>query len=89
MELGIISKEFLREYCMLLVNSMYGNVDSALLWLRLLAKYLVNKCNLNRRKFDLCIIFWKYEKLKLELMMSVHMDDVFVAIKPETLKIKI
>ena len=31
---------------------MYGNVGAALLWLRLLDKYLVNKCNLKRRKAD-------------------------------------
>ena len=41
-DLGIITKEFLEEYCILLGNYMYGNVDSALLWLILLAKYLNN-----------------------------------------------
>ena len=40
--LRIISEEFLIEYCILLGNSMYGNVYAALLWLRLLAGYLVN-----------------------------------------------
>ena len=43
MNLGIISEEFLREYCILLGKSMYGNVDADLLWLRLLDKYLVKK----------------------------------------------
>ena len=41
-DLGIISEDFLRQYCILLGNSMYGNFDAALLWLRLLDKYLVN-----------------------------------------------
>ena len=40
--LGIITKEFLEEYCILLGNLMYGNVDAAILWIRLLANYLVN-----------------------------------------------
>ena len=40
-DLGIITMEFLEEYCILLEKSMYGNVDAALLWLRLLAEYLV------------------------------------------------
>ena len=46
LDLGIITKEFLVEYCILLEKSMYGNVHSALLWMRLLAKYLVNECNI-------------------------------------------
>ena len=45
-------------------------------------KYLVNECNLKRSKADSCILFRKYEKGKLEIVMSVHMDDVFMAGKP-------
>ena len=56
-DLGIISKEFLGEYCILLGKSMYGNFDAVLLRLRLLADYLVNKCNLKRSKADSCIFF--------------------------------
>ena len=51
-DLGIINEEFLREYCILLGQLIYGNVDAELLWLRLFAKYLVNKCNLKRSKSD-------------------------------------
>ena len=51
-DLVIIRVEFPREYCILQGKSMYGNVDAALLWLRLLAKYLVNECNLKRTKAD-------------------------------------
>ena len=54
-DLGIITKYFLEEYCILLGNLKYGNVDAALLWLRLVAKYLVKECNLKRSKADLCI----------------------------------
>ena len=63
-DLGIIIKYFLEEYCILLGKSMYGNVDAALLWLRLLAKYLVNECNLKRSKADSWIFFRKYEEGK-------------------------
>ena len=66
---------------------MYGNVDAELLWIRLLGKYLVNECNLKRSKADSCIFFRKYEKGKLELVISVHVDDVFMAGKPEALKV--
>ena len=44
-DLGTNMKGFLEEYYILLRKSMYGNVDADLLWLRLLAKYLINKCN--------------------------------------------
>ena len=64
-DLGIISKEFLKEYCILLGNLMYGNVDAEILWLRLLAKYLVKKCNLKRSKEDSYIFFRIYEKMKV------------------------
>ena len=61
-DLGIISEEFLREYCILLGKSMYGNVDAELLCIRLLAKYLVNKCKLKSSKADLCIFFRKMRR---------------------------
>ena len=41
--LGITTKEFLEDYFILLVKLMCGNIYVALLYLRLLAKYLVNK----------------------------------------------
>ena len=36
-DLGIIAKEFMEEYCILLEKSMNGNFDAALLWINLLA----------------------------------------------------
>ena len=66
---------------------MYRNGDAALIWIRLLYKYLVNECSLNRSKAYSCIFFWKDEKGKLELVMSVHVDDIFMADKLETLKV--
>ena len=57
-ELGIMTKEFLEEYCILLGKSMYGNVDADLLWLILLAKYLIDKCNPKISKTD-SFIFYK------------------------------
>ena len=84
--LGIITKEFLEEYCILLVMSMYGNVDAVLLWLRLLAEYLVNEFNVKMSKAESFIFFRKDEKFKLDIVMSVHVDDVFMAGKSETLE---
>ena len=65
---------------------MYGNVDADLLWLRLLARYLINECNLKRRNDDSCIFYKKNDKEKSELVMSVHVDDEFIYGKLDTLK---
>ena len=85
-DLGIKTKEFLEEYCIFLVKSMYGNFDAEILWIRILAKYLVNKFNLKSIKSDSYIFVMKYEKGKLELVMSVHVEALFMDGKPETLK---
>ena len=81
-----MTNKFLEEYCIFIVKSMYKNIDAALLRIRLMAKYLVNKCNLKRSTADSCILFGKYEEGKLELVMSVHVDNVFMAGKPKTIK---
>ena len=65
---------------------MYGNVKASLLWLILLAKNLFNKFNLKKSNTDSYIFYNKYDDGKLELVMSVHVDDVFMAGKPEKLE---
>ena len=84
-DLGIITREFLEKYCISLGKSVHENVETALLWLRLLSKYLVNKCNLERIKADSCIFFMKNNREKSEPVMSVHVDSVFMAGKTEAL----
>ena len=66
---------------------MYVNIDAALLWIIMLAEYLVNSCNLTRSKGESYFLFRKYQKGKLEIVMSVHGDDVFMDSKPEKLKV--
>ena len=67
MDLGIITKKFLEEYFILIVNSMYGNVNADILWLILIAKCVINKCNLKRSRADSCIFYKKDDNGKLEL----------------------
>ena len=50
--LVIIGKDFMEKYFILLGNSMYGNVDSDLLSLILLAIYLINECNMTIIRAD-------------------------------------
>ena len=65
---------------------MYGNLDAALLWLKMIAKYLINECKLKIIKSNSFIFYHKYDDGELELMMSVHVDDVFVSGKWDTLE---
>ena len=64
---------------------MYGNMDAALLCLRLLAKYIINVCNPKINKADSCIFYMKDGDGKLKLVMSVRVDSLFMAQNPETL----
>ena len=53
--MGIIAEEFLKEYLILLVNSMYSNLYAALLWLRLLAKCLIKGFYMTRIQAEIAI----------------------------------
>ena len=50
--LGTITEEFLEEYLIILVNSMYGNVNYDLLWFRLLANHLIKEYDNTRIQLD-------------------------------------
>ena len=65
---------------------MYGNVDTVILWLTLITKQLFNECNLKRSNAYFCIFYKKDDDGKLELVMSDHIDDVFMVGNPKTLK---
>ena len=62
---GIVMKEFLEEYFILIGNSMYGNLEESLLWLILLDKYLIKECNMTRSKAYSYIFYNKDEDGKL------------------------
>ena len=85
--LGVITKEFLEEYCIIIGKLIYGNVDVALLWLRLIAKYLIKEYNLKISRADSCIFYDKSDNGKLEFVMSVHLYDIFMAGKTDRLEI--
>ena len=65
---------------------MYGNADAALLWLIQIATYLINECNLKRIKTNSYILFKKDDDGKLELVMYIYVDNVFMAGKTDTLE---
>ena len=51
-DLGITKEELLEEYLILLGKSMYGNMDADILWLIILSKYLIKKCDMKRIQAD-------------------------------------
>ena len=65
---------------------MHRNVYAEILWLILLDKYLVNECNLKMSRTYSSIFFKKDYKGRLELVMLVDLDYVFIAGKLETWK---
>ena len=76
--LGTITEEFLEEYFILLVNSMYRNVGASLLWLRLLSKYLIQECDTTRIQSDYFIFYKKYDSGKLELVVFIYVDGALM-----------
>ena len=78
--------EFLEEYCILLVKSMYGNMYNDLLWLILLTKCLIQECDMKRIQADFCIFYNNDDGGKLDLVMYVHVENVFMAARSETLE---
>ena len=65
---------------------MYGTTYEDLLWLRLLAKYLIQEINMPISKSYYWIFYKKDQDGKLELGIPIHIDDVFMSGIPETLE---
>ena len=57
----------MEEYFILILKLMYGNVDASILWLRLIAKYLMNKFNFKMSKYDSCNFFKKNDVVSWNL----------------------
>ena len=64
---------------------MYGNVDAAILWFILLSKWVIKECDIKIIQAESYIFYNKYDSRKLELMMSIHVENVLVEGSSETL----
>jgi Reverse transcriptase (RNA-dependent DNA polymerase) len=69
----------------LLLKSQYGAVNSAKLWVDKLIKILTEKggCEMIRSKVDPCVLYMKDKVGKLVLLLVFHIDDGYIAGKPE------
>ena len=59
-------------------------MDAALLWLRLLARKLIKELNTTGNKADSQLFYKKGEAGKLELVVYVQVENVFMAENLET-----
>ena len=76
-EIGFVDEQTVQEYCILLVNSMYGTVDAAILWMKDIGKYL-KKIGMTESKADPCI-FYLHQEGKLVLVVAVNVNDTLLA----------
>ena len=65
-----------------MVKSIYGNLYATLLWLRLLAWYLINQCNMKIIHAYSCIFYKKYDEGRLDLVVY----NLFMEGRMETLE---
>ena len=87
-ELRFITEEEERDKRMMLVRPMYGNVDTALRWQKILIKLRKNnKIKCIQSKTDPCMLHKKNDKEKTCLMISVYVDDELMARESENIKI--
>jgi len=78
-ELGFLMKEQLEKKCILLLNSMYGNVDAALRWIRLKMKFLTSdKVGMEQNQTDRCVFYEKEDGGKPKLILVITVDDCAV-----------
>ena len=84
-DLGFITEDERREYCIKLKRSMYGNVDAALLWQKDFTKTVTEdmKFDLIQSKVDPCLYFKKDENGVVILMVIVYVDDTIVTGKAQ------
>jgi hypothetical protein len=77
-ELGYITEEELRRYCILLTRPMYGGVDVPRLFMKTLRKYLTKRMGMVQSLVDPCLYYWKDNTGQMTLMAVVHVDDVIL-----------
>ena len=83
--LGFITAEELATQCILLLGNIYGNVDAALIFYRLYAKFLV-KIGFLRSITDPCCFFLRDENDNPKLLATIHVDDTMISGTPNDIE---
>ena len=75
---GFLTEPQRKELAILLKNSMYGNVDAASKFFKLLSQWITGEMKMKQSLTDLCVFFKQDDQDKLMLMVSVTVDDCAV-----------
>ena len=87
MELGFLTQEEAHTNCILLMNSMYGNVDAALRWILLKTEFLTsNLVGMIQSRSDPCVFYKRDEEGEAMLVIAMTVDDCAVAGTPESIE---
>ena len=81
-ELGFLSGEDLRDYCIRLDRAMYGNVAAPLRFFKTLTKHLMTEMDMLQSAADPCI-FYKQKNGSLTLLLAIFVDDTIITGKRE------
>ena len=77
-ECGFLTEAQRKVLGILLKKSMYGNVDAAIKFFKLLSKWMVESMGMKQSQADPCVFYKLDEKDELMLMVSVTVDDCAV-----------
>ena len=77
-ELGFITEEEKKEFCIKLTRAMHGGVDVPSLFMKTLCKYLTKEMKMTQSLVDPCLYYWKSKVDEVILMAVVHVDDVLL-----------
>ena len=85
-ELGFITEEERKKFCIKLERPMYGGVDVPRLFMKTLMRYLTKVMKMTQSLVDPCLYYWKNEAGEVTLMAVVHVDDILLVGKKETIE---
>jgi hypothetical protein len=85
-ELGFITEEERAENCIELTRPMYGGVDVPRLFMKTLMRHLTMEMKMVQSLVDPCLYYWLNEKREVILMAVVHVDDILLSGKKETIE---
>lgn len=83
--LGFITAEELSTECILLLGNIYGNVDAALIFYCLYAKYLI-KIGFLRSITNPCVFFLRDADNNPKLLASTHVDNTMISGTPKDIE---
>ena len=84
-DLGFVTEEEWRQYCIQLLATIYGEIAAAMLWNK---KFngICKDIGLEQCKSDPCVFYKRNEEGKLVLLMAIHTDDSLIGGLKEEVK---